>query len=36
MQLRDFSEGLGRKAFVHTEAIETDSTQVIDGWRTSM
>jgi hypothetical protein len=31
MQLRDPSEGLGRKAFAHTEAVQTDSTQVSGG-----
>jgi hypothetical protein len=33
MQLRDPSEGLGRKAFAHTEAVQTDFTQVSAGWR---
>ncbi len=32
MQLRDPSEGLGRKAFAHTEAVQTDFTQVSAGW----
>jgi hypothetical protein len=36
MQLRDPSEGLGRKAFAHTEAVQTDSTQVSIGWRTPL
>jgi hypothetical protein len=36
MQLRDPSEGLGRKAFAHTEAVQTDSTQVSAGLRTPL
>ncbi len=36
MQLTDPSEGIGRKAFAHTEAVHTDSTQVRAGWRFSL
>jgi hypothetical protein len=32
-KLREPSEVLGRKAFAHTQAVQTDSTQVSAGWR---